>query len=190
MQKDPIINLTITIIRNPIDLLYENKLFLAAITLIFASIDTLAGLNTSEHVKYSTRNEFIYWIREYFHLGNTIIKPIEWYATRCSILHSYSSQSSLHEQGGVRKIAWFVKSIGDEVIYKEQISSELIMVDLYAFQKSFYSAMDNFFIDVYKNKHDMIELVEKRLKEIYHSYDEKGIEQIGEDIKKMELENK
>ena len=71
MRKDPIINLTLTIIRNPIDLLYEHKLFLAGVTIIFTSIDTLAGLNRPQEVKYSTRNDFMSWISEYFHLGKT-----------------------------------------------------------------------------------------------------------------------
>lgn len=185
MNKDPIINLTINSIRKPINLLYDNTCFLAGLTIIFSSIDTLSNLNRPKEVLYGTKNDFINWMDEYFHLaGDTIIKPIEWYAVRCSILHSYTAQSSLHDKPNIRKIGWFVKRIGENVLYKEHVSNELIMVEMYAFRDAFYAAMDGFLMDTFKEKSDKSELIEKRLTNIYHTYDDEGIAKIGEEVNK------
>ena len=170
--EDPIINVIINGIKKPIELLYSNECYSAALIVIFSSIDTMSNLNRPKNKDYGTRNDFKEWLEEYFHLeGDTQISTSEWYAARCSILHSMAAVGQRHKEENLRSIGWFLRNRQNSIIY-DKSKPNLIMVNLISFKDAFISAMDGFLIDVFKEENEKYALVNERLKELYHTYHE------------------
>jgi hypothetical protein len=90
-----------------IDLLLANNMRMPALVLIYSGIDVLAALNRPLSNVDVTRGDFVDWCDQYLVMaGFQQCKPIELYAARCAIIHTYSSESSLSRKGAARAIVY------------------------------------------------------------------------------------
>jgi hypothetical protein len=81
---------------------------IAALTLIYSAIDSLAFLNTSATKNSVSRSDYVAWTQKYMDLQKLGVTALELYAARCGIVHSYAAESELYRLRKVRLIfyAW------------------------------------------------------------------------------------
>jgi len=88
-----------------IDLLIEKHLQGPALIMIYSTIDILAWLNRNEDHKDVTKSDFIVWVDKYLLPANKLsVSSVDLYSARCSLLHSYTSESSLSREGKAKEI--------------------------------------------------------------------------------------
>jgi hypothetical protein len=94
----------ITLLESIDDCLAKQRI-LPCLTLLYSGIDVVASLEYPA----STRARFIKWVDEYL-LTNTSLSctGADLYGARCGLLHSFSAESDLSNQGKARQIiyAW------------------------------------------------------------------------------------
>jgi len=99
-----------------ISFLLDGKFIGPALVVIYSTIDVLAWLDRPVSKADSDRSDFVQWVDRYLLPGHDFnVDAIDLYAARCSILHSYTSISSLSRNRQAREIcyAWGTASKGD-----------------------------------------------------------------------------
>jgi len=92
-----------------IELCLKNKFTAPSLMLTYATIDIMAWLDRDENHEDVTRSDFIKWVETYLLLNYQLsCTAIDLYAARCSLIHSYTSESRLSREGGATEIfyAW------------------------------------------------------------------------------------
>ena len=92
-----------------IDLCLANHLRMPALVLIYSGIDILAALARPIASADVTRDDFVHWCQMYLiPTGFNQCSPIDLYAARCAVVHTYSSESALSRKGKAREViyAW------------------------------------------------------------------------------------
>ena len=79
----------------------ESGLITASVAMAFVCIDSLANLGRPEDKARVTRSDFKGWVDE--HLKGHTDQPYQYrgmdvYAARCAFLHTYGSESELHQE--------------------------------------------------------------------------------------------
>jgi hypothetical protein len=96
---------------NAIEACLKSRLILPGLLLLYAGIDIMAWLNRQKYRVDSKPDDFIEWVERYV-LPNAGLacNGIDLYAARCSLLHSYTSESRLSRKGRAKQIfyAWGV----------------------------------------------------------------------------------
>lgn len=165
---DPIINVVHNGIKEGIRIALANKCYGSAVILILSAIDTMAYLSMPENQDDVQRNNFVEWVNKYIKFScKEQITGLDLYGARCGMLHNYSTQSKLSREGKCRQIGYMDKSI-PEVIYKPEISKELVMVSIEALADTFFKGIDQFLIDLFLDKNKSI-IAEKRFDKIVHT---------------------
>ncbi len=166
LNEDPVVNVLYNGIKKPIKLCIDNQCERAALQLMYAAIDCLAGLGMPSSETRSSRRHFRAWCEKYlkFNVAEEVT-GLEWYAARCGLLHSYSATSDLSAAGDVRLIGYY-SGEGPDVIFNPQESTELIMVRLEGLFDAFFKGLDSFVIDLYTDLDK--DLVDKRFKDMFH----------------------
>jgi len=83
----------------------KEKLVLPSLILLYSGMDIMAWLSRDKSHVDSTRHDFTHWINTYLLPGHGFTcKAKDLYAARCSILHSYTSESQLSRQGEAKKV--------------------------------------------------------------------------------------
>lgn len=78
-----------------------------ALILIYSGIDIFASLSISKDKRKATRQDYIDWCNNYI-LSNRDLgcHGIDLYAARCSIVHTYTMNSNLSENGKATEIVY------------------------------------------------------------------------------------
>jgi len=79
----------------------QNGRLLAALTLSFVCIDTMAYLGLPSGKTTQTRTDFIAWVDRYLkahHEQQYQCRGIDLYAARCGFLHAFSAEADLHRK--------------------------------------------------------------------------------------------
>ncbi len=88
-----------------IDLLIDKHLQGPALIMIYSTIDILAWLNRNENHKDVTKSDFSVWVDKYLlPTKNLDVSSVDLHSARCSLLHSYTSESSLSREGKAKEI--------------------------------------------------------------------------------------
>jgi hypothetical protein len=90
-----------------IDLCFRNQFLLSGLVLLYCTIDIMAWLSRPQSQTDTRRNDFLAWVNKYLlPKANLNCTPIDLYAARCSIVHSYSAESKLSRGGRARRICY------------------------------------------------------------------------------------
>ena len=94
----------------------DEKLFIPALMLLYATVDGLAWCVRADTDGDVTRNDFIRWIETYGDLSIFGPEFPGWvYGARCALLHSQTAESRLSRAGEVREI-WYQLEDGSQLI--------------------------------------------------------------------------
>ena len=86
-------------------LLFEKKLTVPGLMLLFCNIDIYAGWSRPAEKPDVTRSDFISWVESYLLPGSSLeCSGRELYGARCGLLHALSNESSLSRNDGVREL--------------------------------------------------------------------------------------
>jgi hypothetical protein len=89
-------------------LLYSKKLYGHLMTLIFSTIDAMGLLDSPPTETRATKNTFKEWVKKYLLKNQGIqFNENDFYAARCSVLHTFTSKSDLSNKGEARQIQYF-----------------------------------------------------------------------------------
>ena len=90
-----------------IEVCLDSECLVGAVSLIFVSMDALAALTRPKTATRATRQEFINWVEKYVEPSETLAcSPLDLYAARCSVLHTYGTESDLSQQEKARPIVY------------------------------------------------------------------------------------
>jgi len=168
LHRDPVLNVIYNGIKDPIKLCMENNAKRAALQLTFAAIDSMAYLSLPPDKEFTSRADFAAWCDKYlrFNCAEKVM-GLEWFAARCGLLHSYTAQSKLSKDRKVRMIGYYGGE-GPDIIYRPEISHELVMVRIEGFIEAFFKAVDQFIVDLFSG--DRASVAEKRFNTMFHEF--------------------
>lgn len=162
---DPIMNAIFGTMCDDIHFLLDNERPISAVILIFSAIDAMSHLGRPKNKPEADGNDFQEWVERYFRVsGETIVKPLEWWAARCAIIHTYGAYSRSHKKSGVRLMTWITGETPGTRVHKVDGDS-LLCVNVKLMYHALRSGIEKFFIDVCKDNTKKA-IVEKRLREL------------------------
>jgi hypothetical protein len=90
-----------------IDSNLKTKMLLPSLILIYAGIDIMAWLNRDESHQENNRNDFKNWVnKDLLPESGLNCNADDLYGARCSILHSYTAESTMSNQGMAKMICY------------------------------------------------------------------------------------
>ncbi len=90
-----------------IELCFDKEYYIPGTILIFCCIDLVASLSRPKDREEVTKTEFVNWIDKYFlPKSNLKCSAVDLYASRCSLCHTYSAESSLSRKGEAKEISF------------------------------------------------------------------------------------
>jgi uncharacterized protein YqiB (DUF1249 family) len=159
---DPITSFTVETIEVLLGLIKAGN-YTQALIILYSAIDTMAWTNIPEGNVF--KPIFCAWVDEYMNSDETIgCKSIDLYSARCGLVHSYSSESSLSQEGEAREI-WYVSSPAskdDLQIYADQLKPNTIAVNITELISAFIIGTENY-KNVISNDPEKKKSVNKRL---------------------------
>jgi hypothetical protein len=151
-------------LKNSIETCYKNQLLTPSLILIYSGIDIMAWLNRFETHDDVDRSDFIWWVEKYLLPDSGLsCSAIDLYGARCSLLHSYTSESRLSRKGGAKSIyyTWGTKSPDDlQNLMKERLKP-ISVIKIEQLFKAFCTSLDRFKQDLL-NDSDRAKLVYDR----------------------------
>jgi hypothetical protein len=149
----------ITQLSDSMDLLLQKEKCMPSLILIYSGIDTMAWLNRDKTHENLDNNsiDFKNWVNSYLLPDAGLnCNAVDLYAARCSILHSYSAQSSLSRKGQARKI-YYVWGSADVLELQKYIdmsyeSGKTIAVSIDTLNRAFKISVQRFNAALNKNK--------------------------------------
>jgi hypothetical protein len=135
-----------------IDLCFKKELFIPGLILLYSSIDIMAWLDRKKPHKDVKRSDFIRWIKNYL-LPNidTPCKPIDLYAARCSLVHSYTAKSKLSRKGEAKEIcyAWGPERARElQFVFDQSLRRGIIVLEIGEFFAAFRKAVQDFIVAI------------------------------------------
>jgi hypothetical protein len=168
LRSDPIINVIHGGIKQPIRLLLDNECYPAAVTLIYAGIDTMAFLAMPAKQTDVTRDDFVKWSERYVHFPcQEQISGLDLYGARCSVLHAHSATSKLSREGNCRMILYGDHMV-PEVVYKPGIHGGVVMVSIRGLVEAFFSGIDKFLVDLFADR-ERASIADHRFQNMLHT---------------------
>jgi hypothetical protein len=90
-----------------IELCASNKLMLSTLVLLYGGMDTLTSLDRPSDQPYVQREDFLAWVGTYLLPDSGLTTtPLELYAARCSLLHTFGPRSKLVVKGKARSLSY------------------------------------------------------------------------------------
>jgi len=139
-----------------IDLLVDNDLVTPAITLMYATIDTMAWLALPDDKETVRKTDFIEWVQRHG-LDEAVspCTPEELYGARCGFVHSYSPESTLSRAGAVREIVYMIgygrrRMLQDEIKARGK-ETEAVALHLADLREGLASAIEVFRSTIYSD---------------------------------------
>lgn len=147
LQHDPVQSAIYEGIKRSIQICVEGKCFAAAVILTYSGIDAMAYLSMPVGKTDVSRSDFIAWCDKYIRLeGKEQIPGIEYYAARCSALHTYGVESKLSREGRCRKIG-YLDQCTPPIRFDATIDPSFLLLSVKAFTDAFLSGVDRFLIE-------------------------------------------
>jgi len=89
-------------------IVYERKLFGHLMIFIYSAIDAMGLLDAPPEQTEANGKSFQAWVKKYL-LSNPeiLFNEIDLWAARCSVLHTFTSQSDLSNRGKARQIQYY-----------------------------------------------------------------------------------
>jgi hypothetical protein len=139
-----------------IGLLLDNKFKTPALILTFTGIDIMASLAIPDNQEKVTRKDFIDWVDKYILNGNEHkCKGIDIYGARCGLLHSYSANSTLHQDNKAKLVVYAYGNKKAEELQKlmdKKWSGKFVAVHLEKFIIDFTYGIAKFNEEVISNQ--------------------------------------
>lgn len=90
-----------------IELCLQNHCRMPALILIYSGIDIFASLARPKAKDKATRKDYIDWCEKYIlPKGSLSCSAIDLYAARCEVVHTYTMESTLSEEGKANEIVY------------------------------------------------------------------------------------
>ncbi len=87
------------------EICFRSGLRLPALLVLYAGIDIMAWLDRPSGQADVQRRDFIAWVEKYLLPDSGLpCNPVDLFAARCGLLHSYTSHSRLSREGNARQI--------------------------------------------------------------------------------------
>ena len=140
---------------------------IAAVTMAYVCIDTMAYLSMPAGQTSQTRSDFIAWVNTY--LKGHPDQPYEYdgldvYAARCSLLHAFSAEADLHRRDqNIRKFGYHD---GGQHAFNPEVSPNLVIIGTASFLNDVVIAVESF-IKACQQDNELRQLVESRLPAVY-----------------------
>ncbi|EJT0555736.1 hypothetical protein J0J21_22015 [Vibrio vulnificus] len=108
MNDSQIIESYLVDLLNAVSLLHENKLHAQSLTIILSAIDSFGLLDAPDSESKASGKLFKAWVNKYFCQNPGIEYTAEdLWAYRCSVLHTYTTQSELSKAKKAREILFY-----------------------------------------------------------------------------------
>lgn len=118
---------------------------MAAVTMAYVCMDTMAFLSIPVGQKSQTRSDFIAWVNTYLEAHPDQLYQYDGtdvYAARCSVLHAFGAEADLHRKDpNIRK---FVYDDGGKHRFNDQVSPTLVIIGVASFANDVVIAVENF----------------------------------------------
>lgn len=156
---------------NTIDSNFQSKAILPSLILVYSCMDIMAWLGRSESHQDSTRSDFKDWVRTYLLPSSSLgCKVNDLYAARCSIIHSYTSESTLSREGQAKKI-FYTSGLASSKVLQKGIDNSIekgnaIVVHIDTLINALKTAIERFNEGLSKNS-SLATLVYNRAKKFY-----------------------
>jgi len=109
MTEPKSFNKNIDDLLHSIDLCFKNRLVFSGLALLYSAMDILAWLSLPQSKNDVRRDDFMAWVDKYLlPKANLNCSAIDIYAARCSIVHSYSSESELSRSGMAHRLCYTI----------------------------------------------------------------------------------
>ena len=141
----------------------EHDITTAAVAMAFICIDSLANLSRPMGKAKVTRSDFKDWVDE--HLKAHRDQPYQYrgkdvYAARCAFLHTYGSESELHQENA--DTVKFAYHDGGKHQYNPSVEPGLVLIGTKSFVKDVVHAVESF-LSKCRSDESLKSLVEPRL---------------------------
>jgi hypothetical protein len=149
-----------------IRLLLDNRGLRGAIILIYAGMDAMAFLDMPADQDEVSAVDFVRWADRYvrFRCAEQLSGD-ELYGARCAALHAYGTESRRSKSGAIRQIGYMDQS--EPPILSKASVPGLVLVAVPALGEAFFSAVDQFLIDLFKDQ-ARASIAEARFRKIMH----------------------
>jgi hypothetical protein len=132
----------------------NKKWNLPSLILIYSGIDIMAWLNLPSNREKNTNKDFIEWTTKYL-LYNSKLKcsADDLYGARCSLVHTYTAESSSSQRGNVKEIyyAWGDRSSNELQKRIDNTGRPVIVIHIRELFNSFVNGVDLFQKDLCNN---------------------------------------
>lgn len=139
---------------------------IAAVTLAYIGIDTMAYLSMPENQSEQVKQDFIDWVNEYLEAHPD--QPYQYdgtdlYAARCALLHTFGAEAKMHRKDyNIKKFGYHN---GGKHGFDPKISPNLVMIGTASFLNDVVIAIKNFMKACQRNA-DLRCRVETRLSNV------------------------
>jgi hypothetical protein len=143
---------------------------IAAISLTYILIDTLAFLSMPETQTSQTRTDFIAWANKYIKASEEQLYQYDGrdlYAARCSLLHAFSAEAELHKKDPAIKI--FGYTDGGRHFFNEKEHTRLVIIGTASLINDVVIGLQAFIEDC-KSNNDLRKRVEARLPALHQAF--------------------
>lgn len=152
---------------------------MAAVTMAFVCIDTMAFLSMPENKSAQNRDDFITWVDTYLK-GHTD-QPYQYagvdvYAARCSLLHTFGAEAEMHRSD--TKIKKFGYHDGGLHAFNPEVSPNLVIIGTASFLNDVVFGVESF-VRACKTDAELRARVETRLLKVHKMMPFPGISGVG-----------
>ena len=130
-----------------IDLCIENHCRMPALILIYAGVDIFASLSRPDNKDKATRQDYIDWCEKYISpKSNLSCTGLDLYAARCGIVHTYTMESQLSEEGKARELiyAWGDRKPEDLQAVLDKVEFTQRVIHIETLSRSFREGVADF----------------------------------------------
>lgn len=93
---------------NATSLLYKEGLYGHMLVVLYSSIDSMGLLDAPPAQTSASGASFKNWVRKYLLVNGTFeFNEVDFWASRCSVLHTFTSESDLSKAGKAKQIQYY-----------------------------------------------------------------------------------
>jgi len=154
--------------------LYKEELYEQTLIIIFASIDSFGLLDAPEEQLNATGSTFQKWSAKYIVNDDIEYTEIDLWASRCAVLHTFTTQSDLSKKGKAREILFYSGGVGDQVkdfsVFAKNVNNgSHVVANLEKTIRAFISSISVFARDLDK-KCSENSVIKSRLQKTLHQH--------------------
>jgi hypothetical protein len=136
---------------------------LAALILIYSTVDSLAFLSTKAGKADVERSDFVGWVDKYMKPQRLGVTSLDLYAARCGVVHALKAESSLYRRRKARLVfyAW-----GDRQPIQPDLNSDWVMLHLNDLASALIEGTKAFLGEIQKDS-QRSKVVSEKLKKVF-----------------------